>query len=416
MSNYICALDLGSSRICAVLAKVRKGRIENLYFDFVASKGIQKGSIVNSMDVVECVSGLLKNLKSKSGINIRFVYANISGQDIDIRRSHAIMPLAERGNKLITKSDIEKVNEQARILGLSLEDEILHMVPINYNIDSKNNLVNPIGLYSHRLEAEVLLICANSSSVQNLVRVISQSGYDLKGLFFSGIATSRVVFGSELKEGLNLFCDIGSDKTELIIFEGSRIKFLEILPLGSKSLTAQLQNKLNLPFDLAEDIKRSYAIIAESHNIPEDKEILLRNDNLYKPIKQRLVAEIVTSEAKLICSKIREAVEKAIKIYELNNFIVVGRTVLLEGFIETLENSFSIPVKLGRIVNPQILFPINKERALTIAKSMTYLTALGIICEVLQDKSEGILLSKKPARNLLSKAVNLLKEVYQEYF
>ncbi len=310
LNNYICTLDIGSSKIAACVAQVKRGRLGNIFFDSLPSKGIQKGVIVDSTDLVGAVSKLMKNLKIKSGINIKFLYTNISGQDITTKHSRAIMPLVERGNKVITVSDIQKVNEQARILGSSLEEEIIHLIPSSYTIDSKSNIINPLGLYSHRLEVDVYLVCARVASIQSLSRAINQSGYEIKDLFLSGLATSRAVFNKEIKEGVNLFCDIGSDITELLIFRDAILRDIEILPMGGDNFTNALQEALKIPPELAEDIKRSYGTITDPERIGEDKEILVKRDNLYKPIKQKMVSQISTSEAKLISSRIKEAVEK----------------------------------------------------------------------------------------------------------
>ncbi|MCX5704300.1 MAG: cell division FtsA domain-containing protein, partial [Candidatus Omnitrophica bacterium] len=167
---------------------------------------------------------------------------------------------------------------------------------------------------------------------------------------------------------------------------------------------------------LAEDIKRSNGMIGDFTQIGEEKEILVKKNNLYKPIKQKAVLEIITSQAKSICSDIKEVLEKKVSSYEVNNFIVVGRTVLLEGFIETLENILDIPVKLGRISNPDIPSPIKEDNTLSGQKYFTYLTALGMISEALQGKALGVSSTTPPTKNPILKIVNRFKEVYQEYF
>jgi len=184
LNSYICALDIGSSKIASAVAQIKRKRINNIFFDSVPSKGIKRGVIVDSVDLVSSVSKLLKDLKVKSGINIKFLYTNISGQDIVTKHSRAIVPLAERGNKVITISDIQRVNEEARILGSSLEEEIIHFIPSSYTIDSKSNIINPLGLYSHRLEVDLYLICGKLASIQSLGRVINQAGFEIKDLFF----------------------------------------------------------------------------------------------------------------------------------------------------------------------------------------------------------------------------------------
>lgn len=416
LNNYICALDIGSSKIAACVAEIRKKRINKVFFEMLPSKGVKKGQIVDSIDLVGSVTKLLKNLKAKSGINFKFVNTNISGKDIVTKYSRAVVALAERGNKVITASDMQRVNEQARILSSSLDEEIIHMVPCGYTIDSKSNIINPLGLYSHKLEVDLYLICAKSSSIQSLNRAINQSGYEIKELFFSGLVTSKAVFDRNLRGGLNLFCDIGADTTEISVFRNGILKEIDILPFGGDDLTAHLQDALKIPFDLAEDIKRSYGVIGDSGQIGEGKEILVKKSNLYKPISQRLVVEIITSKAKLICSQIKEAVEKKVSCYEVDNFITVGRTVLLEGFIEALESTLAIPVRLGRITNPDILSLIKEDNELTGQKYLTYLTCMGMLSESLQDKTIPISPSQKPVKNPITKAINRFKEAYQEYF
>ncbi|MFA5063503.1 MAG: cell division protein FtsA [Candidatus Omnitrophota bacterium] len=416
MNNYICTLDIGSSKISACVALFKKKRLSSIHFETLPVKGMREGTVVDSIGLIGSIGKVLKNLKAKSGVNIKFVSVNISGQDISTKRSRAIIPLAERGNKVITVSDMQKANEQARVLGSSLEEEIIHMIPSSYTIDSKGNINNPLGLYSHRLEVELYLVCGKLSSVQSLARVINHAGYEIKDLYFSGLATSKAVFNQKAREGLNLLCDIGSDTTEILIFQDGLLKDIQVLAFGGDDLTNELSDVLKINFDLAEDIKRSSGIIGGVDQIGEDREILVKRSEFYKPIKQRLVAEIVTSSAKRICAKIKEAVENKISLYDINNFVVTGRTVLIEGFIETLENALAIPVKLGRITSLEIISIIKENDELSGQKYLTYLTCIGMLCEALEAKPLGILPLHQPAKNLFFKAVNRVKEVYQEYF
>ena len=414
-NNYLCALDIGSSKICACLARMKKKHVIELFFESVASRGVKEGAIVNSIDLVGALSALMKSLKAKSGINVSSVSVNVSGPDILTKHSRAIVPLAERGNKVITASDMQKALEQARILGSSLEDEIIHQIPSSYTIDSKSNIANPLGLYSHSLEVDLYLICARLSSIQSLSRVINQSGYDLKNLFFSGLATASAVISKEFREGANIICDIGSDTTQILFFKSGILTDIEILPMGGDSLTARLQEELKIPFELAEDIKRSHGVIGDALQISDDKEILVKKSNFYKPIKQKLVSQIITPAALSLCCSIKEAAEKRMPLYGLNSFVTAGRAMFLEGLIEMLENVLSIPVKIGRINNPAVLPLVKEDSALAGRQYLTYLTAIGMLCETLDQEQEDALSDSHP-QNPLLKAVNKFKEAYQEYF
>ena len=415
-NSYFCAVDIGSNKISAALAQVKRGHLENIFFEVLPSRGVKEGVIVDATELVTCLTKIIKSLKTKSGLKIKFIHTNFSGKDISTKHSHAIIPLVERGNKVITSTDIANANEQARILGSSLENEIIHVIPSSYSIDAKSNVINPIGLYSHRLEVDLYLVSARLSSLQSLSRAVSQSGYEIRGLSFSGLATSKAVLGPEEKRGVSVFCDCGSDITELLIFKDGLLQDIQILPLGGMSLTQQLCEGLKINYELAEDIKRSHGVIGDTHNIPEDKEILVKKDEFYKPIKQREVALMVTNASRLICTQIKEILQSKVALYEVDHFIMVGKTLLTDGFIEMVEGVMGMPVKIGRISNPEIAALVKENSDLSAQKYLTYLTCLGMICEDLENKTIGALPVIKPAQNLILKAVNRFKEVYQEYF
>jgi len=415
-NSHICAIDIGSNKISACLALIRKNRIENIFFEVMPSRGVKEGVIVDATELVICATKIIKSLRAKSGLKIKFIHTNFSGKDISTKHSHAIIPLAERGNKVVTTTDIASANEQARILGSSLEDEIIHVIPSSYSIDSKSNVINPVGLYSHKLEVDLYLVCARLASLQSLSRVISQAGYEIRSLSFSGLATSKAVFGREEKRGVSVFCDVGSDVTELLTFKDGLLQSIQILPLGGNSMTQQLSEGLKINFELAEDIKRSYGVIGGADNIQEDKEILVKKDEFYKPIKQREVAQMVTASSRLICTQIKEVVQNKIALHEIDHFIMVGKTLLTDGFIEMMEEVIRIPVAMGRIRNLEIVSLVKENSDLSGQKYLTYLTCLGMICEDLENKTVGTSNLVKPAKNLLIKAINRFKEVYQEYF
>jgi|GEM_PF-249460 len=415
-NNYICALDLSSSKIAAVAVKLKKNKITELYSEMLPSRGIKRGGVVDSIELVASVGQALKNLRAKSGINIKYVYANISGEDITFKHSKAIIPLADRGNKVITLSDIEKVNEQARILGSNLEEEIIDQVPFSYSIDSKNNISSPFGLYSHKLEADLFLVSAKQSTVQTLTRVINQAGFEIKDLFFPGFAVSRIVFNEKMKAGVNIVCDIGNDITEILIFEDGLLKNARILTLGGGDLTDYLSKVLEIPAELAEDVLRSHASILDPEHIGEDKEILIKKESLYKPIKQKMILEAVYTKAKSLCQEINKNIAPFARAGDVNNFVVCGRNVLLEGFLEMLEGELSIPVKLGRIMNPEIARLVSSSEAMSGQKYLTYLVCLGMVLEAKDEEIPPFSSLVDPNLGPVAKIIGKVKEVYQEYF
>ncbi len=415
LNNYICAIDIGSSKISAAGAVLKNKKIFSLFTESLPSKGVKNGMVVDSVELTNCLSGILKSLKVKSGINIRAVFCAISGSDITTKHSRAIIPLAERGNKVVTLSDIQKVNEQARILASSLDEESIHQIPFSYSLDSKEEILNPLGLYGHRMETDLYLVCAKTSMVDSLTRAVNQAGYEIKKIYFSGIATASAVFDRQ-PEGYSLLCDIGSDITEILLFKDGLLRNIEVMSLGAQEISLAIAKALEIPLDLAESVKKSHSFVSEPGTIEEDKEILIKKDNIYKPVKQKLLLEIVNPQVESICRVIKERIEKHTPVSHIKNFVVSGRAVLLDGFLEKFENILGIPIQLGRIVDQQIAGLIKKGEVSSTHAGLAYLTALGVIIQ--ESKIDKLYLapSAHPPRNLLLKTLAKAKEVYQEYF
>jgi cell division protein FtsA len=235
-------------------------------------------------------------------------------------------------------------------------------------------------------------------------------------LFLSGVATSSAIASSELKTGINVFCDIGSDITEILIFKEGMLRNIEILKMGGESLTLQLAETLKIPRELAEDVKKSYLSAGDFERIPDNKEILVKKESLYKPIKQKEACRIITAQTTAVCKDIKAAVEKAVSLSEVNNFFVTGRTVFLAGVIEIMEAQLGIPVKLGRISNSHLADLLHKYEALSGQKYLTYITALGMICQAEQEDAMNFTSIAKSVQHPVSKVVDRIREVYQEYF
>ena len=69
-NNYICAIDIGSNKIAATLAQLKRGHLVNMFFEVMPSRGVKEGIIVDATELVTCLTKIIKSLKTKSGLKI----------------------------------------------------------------------------------------------------------------------------------------------------------------------------------------------------------------------------------------------------------------------------------------------------------------------------------------------------------
>ena len=419
--RYVCGIDIGSSKIAACLGCFKGAELTSLWWDSIVTTGVSRGQLQDIPGLVACLSQLFKNLKAKSKVKIKSVSLGIASQNIITKHSQAVIALAERGNRSVTKAHIQNVVQQARILGSCLEDEILHAEPLNYTIDHESEVFDPLGLYGHQLKVNLYLICVRVAYINTIIEVINRLGLRLNEITLSGLAVSQALFNPNRMNGISILCDIGKDITQLLIFNGRGLIHYQVIVAGGDNLTAKLSEALSLPYSLAEEVKISYGRIQNNREV-QDKEIIVKKDTSYTTLSQNSVIQILTEAAGCIAEEIRDAVRPhhlaiSSPLSPLKTTLYVsGRTACLDGFLELLEIVIGIPVKMAKIGNPSLSTPLMRQRILSGEPTLNYLTCFGLLAESVKLSGQKSTHPIRDFRNFLSNIPEKVKEVYLEYF
>ena len=142
--------------------------------------GFKEASISDITELAECIQRTVQGVMQKTGIKIHAVQLGVSGSFLTTRRTSAVIPLIDSGTKVISKFDLRKVDHQAKLLGVNLEEEIIHDFPQWYKIDDINTSINPTGLIGRKIESSLLLLTANSLRVRNLTKAVHQAGFEVR--------------------------------------------------------------------------------------------------------------------------------------------------------------------------------------------------------------------------------------------
>src|SRR5438105_14550333 len=109
-----------------------------------------------------------------------------------------------------------------------------------------------------RLEVETHIVTASSTSVQNLTKAVQRAGVEIDELVLAQLATSEAVLGVEDRELGVVLADIGGDTTDVAIFQDGSISHCATIPMGGRSVTADLGILLRVTPDVAESVKFKY--------------------------------------------------------------------------------------------------------------------------------------------------------------
>ncbi len=347
-SKYFCGLDLGASEFKVSVVKAQDAENLELLGVFQArAQGLHDGSIVDLAELSQCIKAAVEEAGRKFSVKISSVHLGISANVLTMHRSMAVIPLIDAGTKVISPTDIKKVNHQAKLLGIAIDEEIVHDIPQMYKVDDINAAINPLGLLGRKLESNLLILAAKSSRLRNLIQAVHQAGFEIEGVSCSGYAAAEVVLDKGLKIKGCALVDIGANMTSVLLFKEGILRDIQFIPWGGQYVTQTLADRLSLTMAKAEEIKRTHGVTAPGAQA-ESGAILVKREKGYAPLSRESVCEQVNWEIENFLTHLETVVKGSALYHDLNGGIVMaGGGSLLPGLMERIEERVNLPVTMG---------------------------------------------------------------------
>ena len=109
--NIIVGLDIGTTKICAIVGEVTESAVDIVGIGTHPSKGMRKGVIINIDATVESIRKAVEEAELMAGTGITSVYCGIAGSHIRGFNSHGVVAVK---NREVTDNDVKRVIDAAR--------------------------------------------------------------------------------------------------------------------------------------------------------------------------------------------------------------------------------------------------------------------------------------------------------------
>lgn len=347
--RYVVGLDIGTTRISCVVGEVNDGGgLTIVGLGGAASRGLRKGVVVNLDATVEAVKAAVDEAELMSGLNVESATVGIAGGHIRSFNSRGVIAVSGR-ERTVSRDDLKRVMEAAQAVNIPQDREILHVMPQEFVLDEQGGIASPVGLIGSRLEANVHIVTAASTSVQNLVTCANRVGIEVRDTVLEQLAVAEAVLSEDEKELGIALIDIGGGTTDLAIFEKGSIWHTAVLPVGGDHFTNDLAVGLRTPIPEAERLKKQHGC-AMSSMVHENDAIEVATVGGRKPrlLSHQVLAEILQPRAEEIFTLFHEEIVRAGFDKMLNAGVVLtGGGSLLPGMTEIAEQVFDLPVRHG---------------------------------------------------------------------
>jgi cell division protein FtsA len=259
MEQYIVAIDSGTSKIVAMIArKETSGKVSILRTEKVDSENcIRRGCVYNVDAAAEKITYLINQLnegyaKPKLHAPIERLYVSIGGQSLHTER-YSIRKQVENG--IIDQPLLNKIKEEIEQYKPELY-EVLEILPPEYYVDGQLN-PSPRGTTASTIEARYQLIVVSSPNLKTLIRRAIPENIEISGYVVAPLATAAAVLEKKEKELGCALVEFGAGVTSISIYKSGVLRYLATIPLGGLVITKDVRC-LNVSEEEAENLKRNY--------------------------------------------------------------------------------------------------------------------------------------------------------------
>ncbi len=412
--QIIVGLDIGTTKVCAVVASVNElDQVNILGVGKAPSDGLNRGVVVNIDRTVNAIKKAVEQAHLASGIEVKAVNVGIAGDHIRSMRSKGVITINNKDNE-ITVKDVERLLEDCQRIMLPSDQQILHVIPQEFIVDGQDGINDPVGMSGMRMEAEVHIITGLVSAAKNLYRCVERAGFEVNDIILEPLASSYAVLDDEEREAGTVLVDIGGGTTDVAVFQDNTIRHTAVVAIAGQKVTDDIRIGLSVLEDQAEKLKREHGL-CYADLIEEDDIITVPGIGGRPPkeIKKSILAKIIQARVEEIQEIVAIEIKRSGYSGELSAGVVVtGGGSLLDGICELSNEVMGMDCKVG---TPRGL----TGGLLDEVDTPIYATGVGLVMHALKAQKSPSTNNMVPAStqgSSVEKVVNRLAERMKSWF
>ena len=348
-SDLIVGLEIGTSKICAVVGEGRPdGTIKILGVGQAPSRGVRKGEIVDFETAMKCVHEAVVDAETKSDVMIRSVYVGVSGSHILSFNNRGCVMLPDDRDEM-DDQDIEDVKISAREVSIPAPNAFLHSIIQHYHVDGQDGVLNPVGMLGNKLEADFHIIHGVRTRIQNTIRCVKELPLEVEDVVFTALASAQVVLTQHQKNMGALVIDMGGGTTDYILYVDGAVKQSGCLGVGGDHITNDISMGLRIPMTRAEKLKVEEGSVTLGNCRPGET-VLLKDDSGFagKEIERETLNTIIHLRVRETFELLKRRLdEEPFVNYIGEGIFITGGCSHLQGIDHLAEEVFEMPARVA---------------------------------------------------------------------
>ncbi len=403
--EILVGLDIGTTKICAIVGELTDEGIDIIGIGSHPSKGLRKGVVVNIETTVNSIQRAIDEAEAMAGTEITHVYTGIAGGHVKSFGGRGVVALKDRE---VREADIARVIEQAKTVNIPVDREVIHVLPQEFIVDDQGGIREPLGMTGARLEAKVHIVTGAVASAQNIIKCANRAGLNVSDIVLQPLASSEAVLTEEEKELGVCLVDIGGGTTDIAIFQNGAIVHTAVIALGGHNLTNDIAVGLRTPIDHAERLKQKFGCsltaMVDKADMIEVPSVGGRDPRV---MGRQILSEILEPRVEEIFQLVHREVERnGFSELLTSGVVITGGSTLLPGMTELAEEIMGVPVRRG--------VPRGIGGLVDVVRSPVYATGVGLVVYGARHQDRSMFRIRE--ENVFKKVKRRMGEWLQEVF
>ncbi len=345
----VSALDVGSTKVCALIARLSdEAEVDISGYGVAPSYGMRRGVVVDVDGTARAIREAVEKAEDMAQVRVKAVTLGVAGTHVQSSNNRGVIAIT-REDKEITEDDVERALEAARVLTVPPDREIIHVLPREFIVDGYDGIRDPVGMVGNRLEVEANIVTGLSTSVENIMRCVAKAGFTVENTILAGLAAGEAVLHPAERELGVAVADIGGGTTDVAVFDRGGLWHAGVVPVGGDHITNDLAVGLRTPLAQAEKVKIQQGAASVDAAPPDDfVEVPDVGGSRTHEVSRRAIAEIIQPRVEEIFTLILREIKKSGREGVLPGGIVVaGGTACLQGIADIGQEVTGVPVRVG---------------------------------------------------------------------
>ena len=262
-SGVITVLDIGSSKICCVIARLqpcedsrllpgRTHQIQVLGIGHQKSRGVKSGVIVDLDRAEQAVRLAVDAAERMANLTVESLLVSVTAGRM---KSEPLSATIRLGGHEADNSDISQVLGAGSRQAMRAERQVVHSLPVGFSLDGERGIRDPRGMIGETLGVDMHVLTADAAPLRNLELCVNRAHLSVERMVATPYASGLAALVDDEADMGAACIDLGGGSTTISIFANGKFMHAAALPIGGNHVTGDLARGLSTRNEYAERLK-----------------------------------------------------------------------------------------------------------------------------------------------------------------